>query len=103
MKAPRHTSLPLAPLLRAYVDAGPPPPDCLEELPGLGARIRAVRAARTDWLTDAFYTLGDQDMLVHDLSGAKRAWQHYVDRHPKDQTRYTTAYNALATTLKSVP
>lgn len=56
-----------------------------------------------DWLTDAFYTLGDQYMLVHDLSGAKRAWQTFVGRHPKDQTRLTTAQNALATSLKSVP
>ena len=59
-----------------------------------------------DWLTEAFYTLGDQYMLVHNLSGAKKAWQTYVDRsqaHPKDQARYTTAVNALNTTLKSVP
>jgi tetratricopeptide (TPR) repeat protein len=56
-----------------------------------------------DWLTEAFYTLGDQYSLVHDLSGQKRAWQTYVDRKPKDQTRYTTALNALQTTLKSVP
>ncbi len=62
-----------------------------------------AKGAQLDWLTEAFYTLGDQYMLVHDLSGAKRAWQQYVDRHPKDQTRYKTAVDALATTLKSVP
>jgi tetratricopeptide (TPR) repeat protein len=61
------------------------------------------RGEQLDWLTEAFYTLGDEYMLVHDLSGAKHAWQTYVGRHPKDVTRLTTAQNALATTLKSVP
>jgi hypothetical protein len=62
-----------------------------------------AKGAQLDWLTEAFYTLGDQYSLIHDLSGQKRAWQQYVGRHPKDPTRYKTAEEALATTLKSVP
>jgi MoxR-like ATPase len=33
--------------------AGPPSPDRLGELPGLGPRVRAVLAARAEWLNDA--------------------------------------------------
>src|SRR5438128_428568 len=50
MRAPRRPTLPLAPLLRAYADAGPPTADRLDAEP----RARAVRAARTDWLHDDF-------------------------------------------------
>jgi tetratricopeptide (TPR) repeat protein len=76
--------------------------DAFEKATRLGLEEEA-KGAQLDWLTEAFYTLGDQYMLVHNLSGAKHAWQQYIGRHPKDQTRYKTAYEALATTLKSVP
>jgi tetratricopeptide (TPR) repeat protein len=90
-----------------YQDSNRPGDDrkmlaAFEKATRLGLEEEA-KGAQLDWLTEAFYTLGDEYMLVHDLSGAKHAWQTYVDRHPKDQTRYTTAQNALATTLKSVP
>src|SRR5436190_10350397 len=49
MRAPRRPTLPLAPLLRAYADAGPPTADQLA-----APRVRAVRAARADWLHDDF-------------------------------------------------
>ncbi|MBV8760239.1 MAG: tetratricopeptide repeat protein [Deltaproteobacteria bacterium] len=82
-----------------------------DNLKVVGALDKATRLAveeeakgrPIDWLTEAFYTLGDQYQLLHDESGQKRAWQKYVDRHPKDQAHYTTAQQALATTLKSVP
>src|SRR3954454_6067045 len=47
MRVPRR-HLPLAPLLRAYLDAGVPPPD------ELGPRCQAVRAARLGLLSEHF-------------------------------------------------
>jgi tetratricopeptide (TPR) repeat protein len=79
--------------------------DALDKATRLGLEEEA-QGKNLDWLTEAFYTLGDQYMLVHNLSGAKKAWRTYVDRsqaHPKDQARYTTAVNQLNTTLSSVP
>jgi tetratricopeptide (TPR) repeat protein len=76
--------------------------DAFEKATKLGLEDEA-QGKTVDWLTEAFYTLGDEYMLIHNFSGAKRAWQTYVERHPKDQTRYTTAINALQTTLKSAP
>jgi MoxR-like ATPase len=54
MRAHRRLTLPLAPLLRAYAEAGPPSPEQLGHCPELGPRVRAVRAARADWLGDDF-------------------------------------------------
>jgi len=94
-------------LAELYRDSNRPGDDrkvihALENATRLGAEDESA-GKQVDWLTDAYYTLGDQDSLVHDESGQKRAWQKFVDRHPKDQSRYTTAVNALNTTLKSVP
>ena len=76
--------------------------DALDKATRLGTEEEA-QGKTLDWLTEAFYTLGDQYMLVHNESGAKRAWQKYVDRKPKDQAHYRTATEALATSLKSAP
>jgi hypothetical protein len=46
MRASRRPTLPLAPLLRAYAESGPPPES--------GPRGPAVRAARAGWLHDEF-------------------------------------------------
>jgi hypothetical protein len=62
MKAPRRPPLPLAPLLRAYLDAGPPTGEDLARLPGYGDRVRAVLAAPRDFFNDAFLDgAGEQD------------------------------------------
>jgi tetratricopeptide (TPR) repeat protein len=76
--------------------------DALDRATRLGVEEEA-KGAQLDWLTEAFYTLGDQYMLVHNESAAKRAWSTYVARRPKDVTHLETATNALQTTLKSVP
>src|SRR4051812_15897697 len=46
--------LPLRPLLRAYVEAGPPDKEGLSRLPALGPRFRAVLAAPAEFLSEAF-------------------------------------------------
>ena len=73
----------------------------LDKATRLGADDEA-QGKTIDWLTEAYYTLGDQYMLVHNESAAKRAWQTYVERHPKDTTHLQTVETALSTTLKSV-
>jgi hypothetical protein len=57
MKASFGRRLPLAPLLRAYADAGIPGVEQLSRLPGLGPRFRAVCAARAQLLDEAFLDL----------------------------------------------
>ncbi len=52
MKSSRH--LPLAPLLRAYADAGPPTVAALERFPEWGPRFRAVFEAPQAFLNEAF-------------------------------------------------
>jgi MoxR-like ATPase len=68
MKASRRQTLPLAPLLRAYTDAGIPSREDLGRLPGLGQRFAAIQAARSDWLTESFLDQASestfQDVLV---------------------------------------
>jgi predicted Zn-dependent protease len=76
--------------------------DALEKATRLGLEDEAKGNTPPDWLTEAFYTLGDQYMLVHNESGAKRAWMKYVDRKPRDQAHLSQATTALNTTLSSV-
>jgi MoxR-like ATPase len=54
MRHSRPAPLPLAPLLRAYTDAGAPSADGLGQLPVLGPRFRAVAAARAGLLREDF-------------------------------------------------
>ncbi len=75
--------------------------EALEKATRLGAEEEA-KGTQLDWLTEAYYTLGDQYQLIHNESGQKAAWQRYMDRHPKDQQHITTVTQALSTTLKSV-
>src|SRR5438128_1618596 len=50
----RRQPLPLLPLLRSYAEAGIRPAEELARVPGLGARFRAVLAARDTFLSEAF-------------------------------------------------
>jgi hypothetical protein len=54
MKAFARSGLPLAPLLRAYTEAGIAPGADLGQLPGLGPRFQAVLAASRDFLHSPF-------------------------------------------------
>ncbi|HXG13140.1 MAG TPA: DUF2461 family protein [Gemmataceae bacterium] len=54
MKSSLRAQFPLIPLLRAYVDAGPPGMDRLTQLPGLGPRFQAVLAAPGRLLDETF-------------------------------------------------
>src|SRR5262245_62663570 len=56
MQGPAPHLLPLAPLLRAYLDHGVPGAEELGQLPELGPRVLAVRSARGTWLADEFVT-----------------------------------------------
>ena len=54
MRVVRRQRLPFVPLLHGYLAAGIPGWEELAQLPGLGARFRAVRAARQTFLNEAF-------------------------------------------------
>lgn len=65
MMAHPHRNLPLAPLLRAYVGAGLQPVEQLAERPEVGARLRAVLAARQVWLHDEFLDGASPEEFFH--------------------------------------
>jgi hypothetical protein len=69
MKVTRRPSLPLAPLLRSYVEAGLRTGAELAELAGLGLRVRAILDAPGDFFSAAFLdSAGEaefQTALVH--------------------------------------
>lgn len=56
MRILHRPSLPLAPLLRAYCDAGALPPEELTRLPEWGTRFRAILDARDGLLSEPFLT-----------------------------------------------
>src|SRR5437899_9675620 len=68
MKVSRRQRLPLVPLLQTYLSAGIAGSEEFGKLPGLGARFRAVLAARSEFLNEAFLDSaseqGFQDTLV---------------------------------------
>src|SRR5258708_2454871 len=62
MRVARRQRLPLEPLLRAYTSAGIPSVDDLIRQPGIGARFRAVLAARVEFLNEPFlYNASDSE------------------------------------------
>src|SRR4051812_41664176 len=62
MEASPHPPLPLVPLLRAYTDAGVPSVEEFGRLAGLGPRLRAIHAARREFLSETFLdTAGEAD------------------------------------------
>jgi hypothetical protein len=67
MRRPTTRPVPLAPLLRTYRDAGPPPAEELSDLPGLGPRFRAVRGAADDLLAEPFLDGADADTWAEHL------------------------------------
>lgn len=54
MKSTSRAQLPVVPLLRSYVEAGPPDLDTLFRLPALGPRFAAIRAAPGELLGESF-------------------------------------------------
>src|SRR5947209_7219696 len=76
MMAHPHPPLPPAPLLRAYLGAGPPTLEQLAERPEVGPRVRAVLAARPGWLNDAFLDAATPEEFLAALDQFYRAVVH---------------------------
>ena len=70
MMAPRRHTLPLAPLLRAYAEAGPPSADALGDLPDLGR----ARAKRGKLSLPVWWTLGVGAFFLSCVEIALRLW-----------------------------
>jgi MoxR-like ATPase len=75
MRHSRRLPLPLAPLLRAYTDAGLPPAKDLGKLPVLGPRFRAILEARAGLLREDFLDRASEAEFREALAGF---YQHCV-------------------------
>jgi hypothetical protein len=63
MRVIRRQRLPLVPLLHTYLASGVRPMEELGRLPGLGPRFRAVLAARSQFLNEAFLDTASETIL----------------------------------------
>jgi 5-methylcytosine-specific restriction protein B len=76
MMAHPHRNLPLAPLLRAYVGAGPQNIEQLAERPEVGPRFRAILTAQKSWLHDEFLDAAAPDEFLSAIDHFYRAVVH---------------------------
>jgi hypothetical protein len=76
MMAHPHRNLPLAPLLRAYIAAGPRTVEELAERPEVGPRFRAILTARKIWLYDEFIDGANPEEFMNAVADFYRAVVH---------------------------
>ena len=62
----------------------------------LGLEEEVQSGKLLEWLTDAMYTLGQMEYERRNHGAAKRAWNQYIARSPKDQARVDEVKRALA-------
>jgi tetratricopeptide (TPR) repeat protein len=68
----------------------------------LAAEVEKQTGKPVEWLTEAYYQLGNDIEITHtDCHGQRDAWEHYVSRNPKPGARLDGARRALATSLKT--
>src|SRR5262249_22727753 len=73
----------------------------LHDATRLAAEQEKKTGQQVPWLTDAYQSLGNVDYLIGNMSGAKAAWQRYIERNPPPGAALTEARNHLATDLKN--
>jgi tetratricopeptide (TPR) repeat protein len=68
----------------------------------LAAEREKQSGKQVEWLTDAYYQLGNDIPLARgDCHAQREAWERYVSRNPPPSARLDEARRALATSLKS--
>lgn len=100
MRAPRRPRLPLLPLLRAYTSAAPDA-DALDDLPHLGPRLAAIRAARAAFLHDAFLNDAPADEFATVIVRFYEACVRPPLHAPRLRRRAGLVRHALAYLLRS--
>ncbi len=73
----------------------------LREATRLGAAEELHNGGKLEWLTEAWYKLGDIEHKLGNGPGAKRAWEAYVGRNPPGGARLRDVKNTLATELRN--
>ena len=78
-----------------YQDANSrPAAGALEQATRLGAEEEKA-GTKLDWLTEAYYQLGQVQYMEHNAAAARAAYQHYVDRSPPAGAQLNEAHRLL--------
>ena len=90
-------------LAQLYQDAnnGAKTEHMLREATRLGRDKETKTAAKVDWLTDAWYRLGQTEYDLHNYPAARTAYEAFVGRNPPADQRLKEARQKLTTELKS--
>ena len=76
--------------------------DTMSRATRLGAEVEKKTGKRLDWLTEAYYQLGNLYQLpaLYNVPAARDAWSKYVSRDPPHDARLKAVQQALVTTLR---
>jgi predicted Zn-dependent protease len=66
----------------------------LEQATRLGAEEEKA-GTKVDWLTEAYYRLGEVEYIAHNAVAARAAYQHYVERGPQQGAQLNEARRLL--------
>lgn len=90
-------------LSQIYLDSnnGGAAENALREATHLGSEKETKEGVKIDWLTDAFYSLGQTEQLMHNNGAAKAAYEKFLSRNPTNQVRVTEARHQLTTELRN--
>jgi tetratricopeptide (TPR) repeat protein len=99
-----NKSLPVKPRPDGYFNVGSihyqageyaPAATALAKATELGVQQEKKSGDQLAWMTDAFYMLGAAHADLGNDASAKKAWQAYIDRDPKDQVKVDKVKRAM--------
>jgi len=73
----------------------------LREATHLAQEKETKQGVKVDWLTDAYYKLAQTEYGLHNLPGAKAAYESYIGRNPPPGAALDEARRLLSTELRS--
>ncbi len=88
-------------LAQIYQDLNDPGVEhALREATRLGAAKETKQGIKVDWLTDAYYRLGQTEYGLHNFPAAKAAYESFVGRNPPSGPQLREARQLLAGELR---
>ena len=72
-----------------------------KDLMGFLVELAYAEGVKIDWLTDAYYSLGQMEQLMHNNGAAKAAYEKFLSRNPTNATRVGEAKHLLSTELRA--
>ncbi|MFT3695221.1 MAG: tetratricopeptide repeat protein [Kofleriaceae bacterium] len=88
-------------LAQLYMDANDPKIESTLRLATeLGAEKETKSGTKIDWLTDAYYSLGQIEYGLHNMGASKKAYESFVGRNPPAGVKLKEANRLLSTELR---